>query len=116
MAGNLCHFELMVSDPEKTRAFYENVFGWKYNDSNPNYTMVKAGEGPQGGIMKKPAEMPGFALSVYFCVDDIDATLERAVEAGGAIIVPKQEIPMGIWAMATDPDGIPFGIYEHREG
>jgi len=115
MAGNLCHFELMVSDPKKSKAFYENVFGWLYDDSNPGYTMVKAGEGPQGGIMKKPSEAPGFALTVYFCVDDIDDTLEKAVDAGGTIVVPKQEIPMGVWAMVTDPDGIPFGIYEHHE-
>mgnify|MGYP001111618509 CR=1 FL=1 len=116
MAGNLCHFELLVSDPKESKAFYEEVFGWRYDDSNPGYTMVKAGEGPQGGIMRKPADVPAFALTVYFCVDDIDDALKKAVENGGEIIVPKQEIPMGVWALASDPDGIHFGIFEHHEG
>ncbi len=115
MAGNLCHFELMVSDPEKTKAFYEEVFGWLYNDSNPGYTMVKAGEGPQGGIMRKPDQAPGYALTVYFCVQDIDEALDKATGAGGRVLVPKQKIPMGIWALVADPDGIPFGIFEHHE-
>jgi predicted enzyme related to lactoylglutathione lyase len=116
MAGNLCHFELLVSDPKKTKSFYEKVFGWLYDDSNPGYTMVKAGEGPQGGIMRKPAEVPGYAMSVYFCVDDIDETIAMIKKSGGALIVPKMQIPMGVWAMATDPDGIPFGLFEHHEG
>ena len=114
MAGNLCHFELMVSDRKKTRAFYGEVFGWVFDDANPMYTMVKAGEGPQGGIMEKPADAPSFAMTVYFCVDDIEETLEKATGAGGQLLV-RQEIPTGIWAIVTDPDGIPFGIYEHHE-
>lgn len=118
MANHLCHFELMVSDPEKTKQFYGKVFDWtfKTDESMQGYTMIDAGKDPGGGMMKKPDTAPHHALTVYFWVDSIDDTMAKVSESGGQVIVPKMEIPdMGWWGLFADPDGIPVGIYEAKK-
>lgn len=113
----LCHFELMVSDLEKAKAFYSTVFDWSYEnwDGPIEYTTIKTGREPGGGMMRKPDEAPHPALSSYFLVDDVDATLDKARSAGATVIVQKMEIPeLGWHAMFVDPDGIPIGIFQNK--
>lgn len=115
MSNHLCHWEFMVSDVKKARAFYGKVFGWKFDDSSmPGYTMINTGKEPDGGMMAKPAEAPCCALSQYFLVDDIDKTLAKATKAGAKVAVPKTEIQnVGWFAMFLDPDGICVGIFKN---
>lgn len=116
MANQLCYFEFMVSDVEKSKEFYSRVFDWKFSDSKmpgPRYINVDTGKEPMGGIMKKPAQAPMFALTSYFYVDSIDETLKKVSAAGGRVQMPKSEIPtIGWWALFMDPDNIPVMIYE----
>jgi predicted enzyme related to lactoylglutathione lyase len=117
MSNHVCYFELMVSDTEKTKAFYGKVFDWKFSEYEgmPGYVNIDTGKEPMGGIMKKPAEAPSFNLSVYFYVDSIDETLEKVGSAGGSILFPRTEIPnIGWWALFMDPDGIPVMLYENK--
>lgn len=115
MGAPLCHFELMTDDPDKCKAFYGDVFGWEFDDNAmPGYTLIKTGTEPDGGLMKRPAEVPSVALNTYFLVDDIDATLEKVKNAGGTVCLPKTPIPdVGDYAFFLDPEGIPVGIF-HR--
>jgi predicted enzyme related to lactoylglutathione lyase len=115
MMGNpLCHFEFLVSDTKKSREFYGKVFDWEFEqDDKMDYTMIRTGSEPGGGMMKKPDQAPMFALAEYFCVDNIEETLKKAMDAGASPGAPKSEIPgIGWWAMFMDPDGIPIMIYE----
>ena len=115
MGNPLCHFELMVGDVEKAKEFYGKIFDWEFkaDEAMPEYTMINTGTEPGGGLMKKPAEAPHFALSQYFLVDSIEETLGKVEGAGGKTGVPKMEIPnVGWWALFFDPDGIPVGIFE----
>lgn len=116
MGNPLVHFEFMVSDVAKSREFYGKIFDWKFtHDVSMDYTMIDTGTEPGGGMMKKPDEAPMFALTQYFQVDDIDATMVKVTEAGGQPAIPKMEIPnMGWWAMFFDPDQIPVMIYQPR--
>ena len=59
--------------------------------------------------MKRPDEAPHPALSVYFQVDDVEATLKKAEAAGAKIIVPKMEIPdmeRNVPRPGRDPGGV----------
>jgi len=104
----------MVSDVDKAKEFYGKIFDWKFSASDmPEYTVIETGVEPGGGMMKKPDEAPGFALSVYYLVESIDETLKKVADAGGRMLVPKMEIPtIGWWALFADPDGIPVSIFE----
>lgn len=114
MGAPLCHFEFMTNDVEKTKSFYKSVFDWDFDsESMKGYTLVKTGKEPDGGIMKVPPQAPGPALNVFFLVDDLDATLEKAKSGGGSVIVPPTPVPnVGSFAMFTDLDGSPVGIFK----
>jgi predicted enzyme related to lactoylglutathione lyase len=116
MANPICHWELMVSDPDKARAFYRQVFDWKLEDQpGGEYTLIGTGSEPGGGMMRKTPAAPAPALNVYFRVDSIDGTLRKVVEAGGTVVVPKTEIPgHGRFAMFLDPDQIAVGIFDPK--
>lgn len=116
MGNPICHWELMVSDVAKARAFYGKVFDWRFDDAKyPGYTMVTTGSEPGGGLMEKPASAPAAALNTYFKVDDVQKTLRNVVESGGTVVVPKTEIPnMGWFAMFLDPDRIAVGVFQER--
>ncbi len=115
MANPLIHWELMVSDPERAKAFYARVFGWTFTPAGPEYTLIQTGTDPGGGMMRRPPNVPMSALNCYFRVADLDRTLRDAVEAGARVIVPRTEIPdIGWFAMFLDPDQIPIGVLQPR--
>jgi predicted enzyme related to lactoylglutathione lyase len=113
--AKLCHFEIPSRDYEKSKEFYESLFGWKI-DIQPemNYGMIHIKDGIGGGLTNefKPATEPGLAL--YFEVDDIPGTLMKAVDLGGAEVKPKTPIgggEMGYYAEFKDLDGNIIGLW-----
>jgi predicted enzyme related to lactoylglutathione lyase len=56
-----------------------------------------------------PRQVPSYWL-VYFAVADCDATVSRAQELGGRVMVPCMDIPQGRFAILTDPQGGTFGV------
>lgn len=114
MPGALCHFEFMSDDPEACKRFYARVLGWKFDDASmPGYTFIDTGSEPGGGIMKRPEQAPAAAMNAYFLVDDIAATLQKITAAGGTVHCEETEIPqIGWYAFATDPEGVPFGLFK----
>jgi predicted enzyme related to lactoylglutathione lyase len=114
MGNPIVHWELMVGDMQKAKAFYTKVFDWTIDDSGmPGYGMISTGSDPGGGMMAKPEMAPAPSLNTYFAVEDIEATLAKATAAGATLLVPKTPVPgVGSWAMFADPDGIPIGIFQ----
>jgi predicted enzyme related to lactoylglutathione lyase len=113
MPNPLIHWELMVSDPERAKAFYTRVFDWTFTPAGPEYTLINAGSDPGGGLMQRPPGVSGSALNSYFRVEDLDRTLRAAVEAGATVVVPRMEVEgIGWFAMFLDPDQIPIGVMQ----
>jgi uncharacterized protein len=110
--------ELVTDDVEKSRGFYEGLFGWKaeaYPGPMP-YTVFKRGDASAGGMMAKTPEMgpnvPNHWMP-YFGVADAKATVRRARELGATIVVDAREIPdVGTMAVIRDPQGAHFSILE----
>lgn len=117
MGNPLCHFELMVSDVEKSKAFYSQIFDWTFNDTHmEGYSLIDTGAAPGGGLMVKPPEAPACAMSNYIQVASVEETVNKITAAGGMIVVPRTEIPnIGFFAMFLDPDQICIGIFEEVE-
>jgi predicted enzyme related to lactoylglutathione lyase len=116
MNNPFCHIELTTDNPGKAKEFYGKLFSWKLEDMpmpGGTYTMVKPGEGPGGGIMKKPSPEAPTAWLTYVQVESVAATVEQAKKLGGKIVVDKQPIPdMGSFAVIADPTGGTFGVWE----
>ena len=77
------------------------------------YTTHGRGEHQVAGIMDATTFHPEGApaeWSIYFGTEGTDATLARAVELGGAILVPAEDTPYGRLAQAADPTGVEFKL------
>ncbi|MBI5311439.1 MAG: VOC family protein [Actinobacteria bacterium] len=113
--GALCWNELNTRDSEGNKPFYGSVFGWTPAPApSENYTMFKLGDRDVAGMIEMdplhiPAEVPP-NWTVYFAVDDADATATKATELGGSIIVPPFDVPVGRITILTDPVGAPFCV------
>ena len=113
--GSIVHVELHSADPAKTKQFYGEVFGWKFEDIPAmNYTMWRAENEPGGGIMQTMEGRPPQVLN-YLMSESVDETLRDIMGAGGIVMQPKMEIPgMGWWAMFQEPGGTMMAIYQDQ--
>jgi predicted enzyme related to lactoylglutathione lyase len=108
--------ELMTSDVEGAKRFYASLFGWEMQQMNlteVDYTCVKVGEAGVGGIMELPAHMAGVPShwGAVVTVDDVDATVQLAVELGATICKPPTDIPtVGRFSVLMDPQGAVISV------
>ncbi len=110
------HFEFYVDDPERAVKFYEEVFGWKIVKwGGPvDYWLVTTGEEDQPGIDGAIARRTN-GVTTYNIIDvpSVDEFIEKIVEAGGKVVMPKQAVPgVGYSAYCADTDGHVFGLIE----
>jgi uncharacterized protein len=106
--GEICWAELSTSNVEGCKEFYSDMFGWTYS-GGADYQEIHLGGGKQfGGLMQKAPELesvPSHWLS-YVSVNDIDASMAKAVELGGNVVVPTMDIPKtGRFGVISDPSG-----------
>ncbi len=112
--GSVTWNEAMVGDFARGQAFYQQVFGYTYQDMSGDgyqYAAFALGddERPVGGIGEVDGQMPPH-WAVTFMVEDTDAAAARVVEAGGAVVVPAYDMEFGRVAVVTGPDQEPFAI------
>ena len=91
MAGNrIIHFEVVGKDQAALQRFYSDLFGWKLDTSHPGgYGMSDVAEtGVIVGIGSTPDGSSGHVTG-YITVADIDATVAKATELGGSVVMPK---------------------------
>ncbi|HLN45316.1 MAG TPA: VOC family protein [Candidatus Sulfotelmatobacter sp.] len=110
------HFEIPAENPERAVEFYRKVFDWrieKWKGAVP-YWIINAGEDNEVGINGAIHEKGNFKTVVnIISVSSIDEFLNRIIEAGGKIVMPKGEVPGGGYiAYAEDTEGNPFGIFQ----
>ena len=114
MPNPVIHFEIESTDQNATRAFFGEVFGWKA-DYMPelDYAIVDTqsdGAGINGGIGPAQGER-GSYVTFYIAVDDVQAYLDKAVAAGGQVIMPVTKIPNAVTiALFSDPAGAVVGL------
>jgi hypothetical protein len=108
--------ELATRDMEAAAKFYNAVFGWEtetHEFGEGSYTEFKLdGKSIAGGMEmgdRFPSEVPPH-WTVYFAVEDTDATLEKAKELGGSVSFDPMDSPAGRFAGLADPQGARFSV------
>ena len=115
MAITGTHVLLYTSEPEKVRAIFRDVFGWKYVDAGEGWLIFAL---PPSELGVHPAEGPthmsGVRHQFSLMCDDINAT-SRDLEAKGIQVngEPKDE-GWGISVMLSLPGGPDVMLYEPR--
>jgi len=113
--------ELNSRGLERVIPFYESVFGWTHKTSpfgeGQEYTEFQLdGESIAGALEMMPnipAEVPSY-WSVYFKVDDVDATFQKAIGLRATEMVAPQDYPGGRFAILSDPQGASFALFVGR--
>ena len=112
-----CWFELATRDYEKAIQFYKDVHHWDVtevvNTPEMRYTIMNDGGDGSCGVGDAASWLPEGVPAhwvVYFGSDDVDATLAKAVELGGAVTQPASDTPWGHMAGALDSTGAAFKL------
>jgi predicted enzyme related to lactoylglutathione lyase len=117
MGCPVTQWQILAKDPERTAAFYSELFGWTIQSDNPlGYRVVDTGSanGIQGGIWPSPPEGHNF-VQLFIEVDDVSGYVERVEQSGGRTIIPPQTLPGGaVMAIMHDPLGIAFGLVSKK--
>lgn len=117
--GFIAHTELASADPAATKAWAQQVLGWKFMDPMPTpngpYHMWSFGDNMGGGIRaNNPPEMPGSIP--YVEVADIRTAYNKALQGGAREMLSPQEIPggMGSIAIVMAPGGPAIGFWSTK--
>lgn len=115
-AGTPCWVDLATADLPAARTFYGAVLGWTFEDSGPEYggyLMADVGGDSVAGLGALMAPDQPTAWTVYLATPDVDTTAKAVAAAGGVILVPPFDVgPPGRMAVALDPTGAAFGLWQ----
>lgn len=119
--GAFVWYEMMAADAAAAADFYADAVGWtaRAAEGAPMpYILFAAPDGQDAaGCMALPAAAREagahpFWLG-YVAVDDVDASVAKALQLGGSVYAPADDIPgVGRFAMLGDPQGAAIGIFK----
>jgi predicted enzyme related to lactoylglutathione lyase len=112
------HFDLMADDTGRAKAFYEQLFNWKFQKypGPVDYYLIETTdlEGKPsvgGGLGKRQAPGPG--VTNYIGVTSVDEYAAKVEKLGGTIVQQKMEVPgFGWMIVCLDPEGNPLGLWQ----
>jgi predicted enzyme related to lactoylglutathione lyase len=103
------YVELPATDLAATKSFYAAAFGWSFHDWGPGYASF-AGAGLDGGFTTETAVSGNGPLVVLYS-DDVEASLEAVVAAGGTITQAIYSFPGGRRFHFRDPNGNELAVW-----
>jgi hypothetical protein len=110
-------FQLTSDNPERSIAFYTDVFGWKFNQTagRSDFWHITTGDdvpGIDGALVRKVAASGQGTVNAIL-VPSIDDFVRRIEAKGGKSVAPKTEIAgVGYFAMCADPNNNTFGVLQ----
>ena len=112
MAHPVIHAEIRSEDPDATRQFLGDLFGWKVaaEGALPGYTFIDTGV--EGGtfVAISPRQTDEDEVLFFVAVEDVAATLARAAQLGGTIIQSAQQVPGTSFGVFADAQGHRIGV------
>ena len=123
LQGTPSWIEHSSADPDASKRFYADLFGWQY-DEQPmmdgdtqvgSYAMAQVQGDAVAGLGSQFGDAAGGPASwgVYLAVDDVDAAAAKAREAGGQVAVEPADVgEQGRMAWVVDPVGAAVGLWQ----
>jgi uncharacterized protein len=120
----IVHFEIPSDDIERSKKFYNDLFGWhieKWPTENTRegmeYWMIttvddKGNKVLTGGMMKRMMPQQQ-GITNYIDVKSVQEYSVKVEQLGGKVRMPKTPVPgMGYFAICTDTENNGFAIWE----
>lgn len=111
-------------DPQASKEFYGQLFGWTFEDSPMTgddgtdlgtYSMAKLDEDRIAGLGPIMGEGQPSSWGVYLAADDVDDAVAKAQQAGGRVLAEPTDIPgSGRMAWVADPTGAAVGLWQDQ--
>ena len=123
LAQNMINcFEIAVTDFERARNFYQTVFDIEMNVTEMQGYKMAFFPNEEGGVSGAICYGEGYipsgagALLYLNANPDVNLVLDRTVQAGGKIIVPKTLIgeDAGYYAFIVDTEGNRLALHSKR--
>ena len=117
--GAPCWVDLLTTDTAAAARFYAAVLGWTAGEASSEFggyfMMFRDGE-PVAGVMPANAPDDPSSWTVYLETPDLAATVARAQQAGGMVVMGPIDIDtMGAMAVVIDPTGAAVGAWQPHE-
>ncbi|MFI5806000.1 VOC family protein [Streptomyces sp. NPDC051561] len=115
--GTPCWVSLMVHQLSTTQDFYQALFGWEFRPGpeqlGPYVRALLDGREVAGIGQLPPDRHLPTAWTPYLATDDAGATAQAVISHGGTVAVgPLEAGAAGRLAIASDPSGAVFGLWE----
>ncbi|MGW5335839.1 VOC family protein [Streptomyces bauhiniae] len=115
--GTPCWADAMFTDLEGAKRFYGDVLGWTFGESSSeygNYTQAYAdGKAVAALVPPMPGEESTSQWCLYFASPDAAATAAKVKEYGGEVLMEPMRVgDFGTMAIAREPSGAVFGIWQ----
>lgn len=123
LAGTPSWCHVSVPDLEAAKHFYGTLFGWTFEDSGPefgNYHNCLLRGVPVAGMAPSmaasDAASPPPSWTVFFDTKDADVSCAAITASGGALLSPTMDVgALGRMAIAADPTGAVFGVWQAKQ-
>jgi predicted enzyme related to lactoylglutathione lyase len=116
MAHPVVHAEIRSEDPDATRRFFADLFGWKVASEGafPGYTFIDTGVDGGTFVAISPRQAAEDEVLFFVAVEDVEATLARAEQLGGRIVQSAQHVPGTSFGVFADTQGHKVGVASNR--
>lgn len=108
--GQVDYVEFNVSDIQRAKQFYGQVFGWVFTDYGPTYTEFSDGRITGGFTTTEKINTAGGPLIIFYA-KDLAGTLAKMQAAGAEIVKPIFAFPGGQRFHFKDPEGYTLGVW-----
>lgn len=118
--GTPCWVSLIVHGLTTTQEFYGSLFGWEFRPGpeqlGPYVRALLEGKEVAGIGQLPPDRHLPIAWTTYLATEDADASAEAIRSCGGTVAVgPLDAGTAGRLAIASDPGGAVFGVWQAAE-
>ena len=112
MSHPIVHAEIRSSDPDATRAFFGELFGWTYPPRAPFPATPSSRRGCPEALYTAISPLQGDSDLVTFFVgvEDIAAAIADATRLGGRVVQEPVTVPGVSFALISDPQGHVVGV------
>lgn len=115
--GTPAWVDLMVTDLSQAQDFYGGLFAWDFNEASRGtggYAIASVDGDAVAGVGELSAEAaaPSASWTTYLAVNNADVTAAKIRAAGGRLSVDPVDVPGGRMAIAHDPGGAYFGLWQ----
>jgi uncharacterized protein len=107
------HVEIEARDPDTLIPFYAELFNWPVEATGAFRNFPAGPGGPEPGPAGHFRQGDHGGVHLYIQVRDLRATLARAVELGGTVLLEPLDLP-GAQTIASiaDPEDNPIGLVQ----